>query len=85
MKNEKNYLGFLTPKIWQILKCFSGAFRRVQTTNPEMVRCVLSTNQNQYISIYKIISDISLLRKSKKSKIKLKNPTFKSIYIVVPN
>ena len=25
------YLGYLIPKIWQILKHFSGAFRRAQT------------------------------------------------------
>ena len=31
MKNDKNYLGFRIPKIWQILKRFTGTFRRAQT------------------------------------------------------
>ena len=31
MKNEKNHLGFLIPKIWQILKCFSRHFHQAQT------------------------------------------------------
>ena len=31
MKYKKNYLNFLIPKIWQILKRFSGAFRHAQT------------------------------------------------------
>ena len=30
-KRKKNYLGFLIQKIWQILTCFSGTFRRAQT------------------------------------------------------
>ena len=31
MKNEKNYMGFLITKVWQILKCFSRAYRQAQT------------------------------------------------------
>ena len=26
MEKRKNYMGFHIPKIWQILKCFTGAF-----------------------------------------------------------
>ena len=37
MKNEENYLGFLIPKIWQILKRFSRHFSL--STNPEIVKC----------------------------------------------
>ena len=32
MKKEKNYMGFLIPKVWQILKCFAGAFHQAQTS-----------------------------------------------------
>ena len=32
MKNEKNYMGFRIPKVWQILKHFTGAFHRAQTS-----------------------------------------------------
>ena len=32
MKNEKNYVGFLIPKVWQILKHFVGAFHQAQTS-----------------------------------------------------
>ena len=32
MKNEKNYMGFLITKIWQILKRFSRALSRAQTS-----------------------------------------------------
>ena len=32
MKNEKNYMGFLISKVWQILKHFGGAFRWAQTS-----------------------------------------------------
>ena len=32
MKNEKNYVGFLITKIWQILKRFAGTFHWVQTS-----------------------------------------------------
>ena len=32
MKNEKNYMGFLVTKIWQILKHFSRAFCWAQTS-----------------------------------------------------
>ena len=28
MKNEKNYMGFRIPKIWQILKRFAGTFHQ---------------------------------------------------------
>ena len=31
MKNEKNYMGFRIPKVWQILKRFAGAFRWAHT------------------------------------------------------
>ena len=29
MKNEKNYVGFSIPKVWQILKHFSGTFHQL--------------------------------------------------------
>ena len=32
MKNEKNYMGFLIHKIYQILKRFAGTFRWAQTS-----------------------------------------------------
>ena len=32
MKNVKNYTGFRVYKLWQILKCFAGTFRRAQTS-----------------------------------------------------
>ena len=32
MKNEKNYMGFHIPKVWQILKRFAGAFHQAQTS-----------------------------------------------------
>ena len=32
MKNEKNYMGFHIPKVWQILKRFAGVFRWAQTS-----------------------------------------------------
>ena len=32
MKNEKNYVGFRIPKVWQILKRFVGASRWAQTS-----------------------------------------------------
>ena len=32
MKNEKNYMGFHIPKVWQILKHFVGAFHWAQTS-----------------------------------------------------
>ena len=31
MKNEKNYMGFLMSKLWQILKHLSGTFHRAKT------------------------------------------------------
>ena len=31
MKNEKNYVGFLISKVWQILKRFAGTFYQAQT------------------------------------------------------
>ena len=31
MKNEKNYMGFRIPKVWQILKHFTGIFHWAQT------------------------------------------------------
>ena len=31
MKNEKNYMGFRIPKVWQILKHFAGTFHWAQT------------------------------------------------------
>ena len=31
MKNEKNYVGFLITKTWQILKNFAGNFCQAQT------------------------------------------------------
>ena len=31
MKNEKNYVGFLMSKVWQILKHFDGTFHWAQT------------------------------------------------------
>ena len=31
MKNEKKYMGFRIPKVWQILKHFAGTFRQAQT------------------------------------------------------
>ena len=31
MKNEKNYMGFHIPNVWQILKRFTGTFCRAQT------------------------------------------------------
>ena len=38
---DKNYLGFLGPKIWKILKLFPGYFRRAQTLKLLGVRVVL--------------------------------------------
>ena len=32
MKNEKNYVGFCIPKIWQILKPFAGTFDQALTS-----------------------------------------------------
>ena len=32
MKNEKTYMGFCIPNVWQILKHFMGAFRWAQTS-----------------------------------------------------
>ena len=32
MKKEKNYMGFLIPKVWQILNHFAGAFHQAQTS-----------------------------------------------------
>ena len=32
MKNEKNYMGFHIPKVWQILKRSAGAFHQAQTS-----------------------------------------------------
>ena len=32
MKNEKNYIGFRIPKVWQILKNFEAAFSGAQTS-----------------------------------------------------
>ena len=31
-QNEKNYMGFCIPKLWQILKHFARAFRQAQTS-----------------------------------------------------
>ena len=31
MKNEKSYMSFHIPKVWQILKHFAGIFRRART------------------------------------------------------
>ena len=31
MGNEKNFMGFCIPKVWQILKHFAGTFRQAQT------------------------------------------------------
>ena len=35
MKNEKNYMGFCIPKVWQILKRFAGAFVEHKPLNSE--------------------------------------------------
>ena len=32
MKNEKNYMGFHIPKIWQILKHFAMSFNQAKTS-----------------------------------------------------
>ena len=39
MKNEKNYMGFLIAKIWQILKRFSRALSWAQTSYFWKVHC----------------------------------------------
>ena len=41
MKNEKNYMGFLIHKIWQILKHFSRALSWAQPSNLWAVSCVM--------------------------------------------
>ena len=38
MKNEKNYVDFHIPKIWQILKRFARRFHQAQTTHFGRVR-----------------------------------------------
>ena len=40
MKNEKNYMGFLIPKEWQILKHFAGAFHQAQNSYFRWVMCL---------------------------------------------
>ena len=32
MKNEKTYMGFRIPKIWQILKPFAGTFHQAKVS-----------------------------------------------------
>ena len=51
MKNEKNYMCFRIPKVWQILKRFAGIF--LSSTNPEIVRSEIFIFQ-KYETIYKI-------------------------------
>ena len=47
MKNEKNYMGFLIPKVWQILKPFAGAFHQAQTSYFWRVTCHFFPNQTR--------------------------------------
>ena len=51
MKNEKNYMCFHIPKLWQILKRFAGTFRRAQTLK---LRGVIS-QKNILLSIFQDI------------------------------